>query len=157
MNCCGGDIRMFVENAPIRELEKLNFDDIDDVEIVMAMTENYPALTNIDICVKSSDSILKIVEFYRDLESLSFDGDGFELGRSDIEAIASLPRLKFLDLGFCKMTNEAISALSGCRKLKKLRLLWNDGLNDVFRVINRGGSFYLGSVVFNCRDVVGGC
>jgi hypothetical protein len=57
------------------------------------------------------------------------------LGRSEIEALASLPRLKFLDVKLCTITEEAVAALSRCRKLKHLGVSWSDGLNDVLRVI----------------------
>jgi hypothetical protein len=75
------------------------------------------------------------VECCRDLESFSLDVNGFELGRSDIEAIESLPRFRFLDLIRCKVADGAVSALSRCRKLKHLAIEWSDGLNDVLRAI----------------------
>jgi hypothetical protein len=43
------------------------------------------------------------------------------------------PRLNFLDV--CELTDEAVSALSRCTKLRYLRIRWSDGLNDVLRAI----------------------
>jgi hypothetical protein len=76
------------------------------------------------------------VKYCRDLKFKLIDIGGVGiLGRSEVEALASLPCLKFLDVKGCAMTDEAVAALSRCMTLKHLGVSWSDGLNDVLRVI----------------------
>jgi hypothetical protein len=71
----------------------------------------------------SSAPLLKIVECCRYLESLVFVDPGGELAleKSDILAIASLPRLRSLTT-VCGVASEAFSALPRCRGLKNIAL-----------------------------------
>jgi hypothetical protein len=68
---CQGDVRMFVEDVPIRDLRKLRFESYlgEDGDVVMAMADNYRSLTSIDLFSKfdSSASFLKVFECCRDL------------------------------------------------------------------------------------------
>jgi hypothetical protein len=86
----------------------------------------YLTLTNVTLFAKfeSSSSLLKIVKYCRDLEKLAIgdEGGGVELERSDILAIASLPRLKYLDIGACYLADNSSSALVRCIGLKELRI-----------------------------------
>jgi hypothetical protein len=55
-----------------------------------------------------------------------------------MQNIASLPRLKNLKMGMdCVMAEGAMFGLSRCRSLIHLEIDWQDGLNDVLRVIGR--------------------
>jgi hypothetical protein len=73
---------------------------------------------------ESSVSLLKIVECCRDLVRFVFidSGGGAELVRSDILAVASLPRLKCLDISLCGASVDASSALVRCKGLKELQI-----------------------------------
>jgi hypothetical protein len=164
---CQGDDRMFVEATLIRDLRMLRFESFrdDDSDIVMAMAENYRALISIDLSVKfdSSAAILEVVECCRDLESLTLSLGGVRLESPDVEVLASLTRLKFLNFKSCRMTDAAVSALSQLRQLKTLGMRWRfgmrDGLNDVLRVI--GGNL-TGLIVWDttgelCLDLAESC
>jgi hypothetical protein len=139
---CHGNIRMFVENTPIRDLRKLRFESYlgedGDADVIVAIAKNYPTVTSIDIiaALTSSYPLLNIFNGFRVLENLAFYCRGaLELESSDIKAIASLPLLKFLDIRHCKMTDKAVSALSNCVQLKHLKISSCAGMNDVLRVI----------------------
>jgi Leucine-rich repeat (LRR) protein len=82
----------------------------------------------------SSAAILKVFDSCRDLETIILSLRDLRLESSDTKALASLPRLKFLNVGFCKITEEAFSFLSRCGKLKRLGIECCDGLNDLLRV-----------------------
>jgi hypothetical protein len=136
---CKGDVRMFVEKTPIHKLQNLQFESgrEEDSDIVMSMAEKYRTITSIEVfaAIASFSPLLKVVECCRDLVSFTICGDDLVLEPSDIKALASLPRLKFLDVINCGMEDEAVSALSQCRKLKHLGIECSDGLDDILRVI----------------------
>jgi hypothetical protein len=126
---CRGDIRMFVEDTPIPSLRLLRYESkreaTEEVEIISAFALNYRTLTSVKLFAKfdPSASLLKVVECCRDLERLVLadDGGGLILERSDMLAIASLPRLKSLDIGGCYFRDDALSAIVRCKGLKELR------------------------------------
>jgi hypothetical protein len=126
---CRGDIRMFVENTPIPNLEFIRYassrEAEEEDEIIAAFALNYHTLVNVKLIVNfdSSASLLKIVECCRDLMRLVFadDGGGLILERSDMLAIASLPRLKYLGIR-CRLEDDALSALLRCKGMKELRI-----------------------------------
>jgi hypothetical protein len=99
---CLGDIRMFIETAPILNLQSLFYHSDrgvgEDDEIVSAIASSYRTVTSFDSLAdfESSASLLKIVECCRDLKKLAFLGMGGNLvmGHSDILAISPLPRLR---------------------------------------------------------------
>jgi hypothetical protein len=127
---CRGDIRMFVENTPITDLKILYYESdreaAEDEEIISALSTNFRTLTSVKIIAKldSSASLLKVVECCLDIERFSFgdEGDLLILNRSDMLAIASLPRLKSLDIGACNLAVDASSALVRCKGLKEFRI-----------------------------------
>jgi hypothetical protein len=127
---CVGDIRMFVENTPIANLQYLTYesglDGSEEYEIVSALTWSYRNMKSIDLFAnfESSASFLKIAEYCRDIENIKFADKGEELllERSDILAISSLHQLSSLKIYRCKMADEAASALAKCRGLKDLRM-----------------------------------
>jgi hypothetical protein len=85
----------------------------------------------------SSATLLKFVECCCEIEEVSFDSDDIVLTRSDIEAIASLPRLKSLNTN-CRITDDAVSVLSRCKGLKLLTLGWvSFDLNNIIPTIGR--------------------
>jgi hypothetical protein len=103
---CRGDIRMFVENAPIPDLKLLRYESLreaaEEYEIISAFASSYHTLTSVHLVAEfdSSASLLKVVECCRDIERFSFGDEGvlLILNRSDMLAIASLPRLKTLKI-----------------------------------------------------------
>jgi hypothetical protein len=143
---CDGDIQMFVDNTPILDLQSLIIDsncDFDANElIILAVAMNYKTLKSIDFSsgLDSSESLLRVVESCRDLERLILNvfDDEWKLVSSDIEAFASLPRLKYLDLRLCGLADEAVSTLSRFKQLNHLGIDWREGLIDVLQVIGKG-------------------
>jgi hypothetical protein len=128
---CRGDLKMFVESVPIANLlsfiiEIFGETDVDS-DIVSAVAINFPFIKRLRLNDHyiSSAILLKFVECCREIEEISFDeGSGrdvLELIRSDIEAIASLLRLKSLNIN-CRITDDAVSVLSRCKGLKYLTL-----------------------------------
>jgi hypothetical protein len=128
---CEGDIRTFVEKTPIPNLKILYYESrreaAEDEEIISSLASIYRTLTSVKLFAKfeSSASLLKVVECCRDLEILffyNFFRRRLILNRSDIIAVASLPRLKCLDIGIFSFTDDASSALVRCKGLNELRL-----------------------------------
>jgi hypothetical protein len=74
---CRGDIRMFVENAPIPNLKILRYDSPREAEedygIISAIATSYRTLVSVRHIARfeSSASLLKIVEYCRDLERVN--------------------------------------------------------------------------------------
>jgi hypothetical protein len=121
---CRGDLRMFVVSVPIPNLRSFgNFYWFGNRDISMSVAINYPTIERLLLSddYDSSATLLKFVECCRGIEELSFFSDEMKLTRSDIEAIASLPRLKSLNIR-CRIAEDAVSALSRCRGLKHLAL-----------------------------------
>jgi hypothetical protein len=139
---CRGDIRMFVENTSIPNLQILGYwserEAVEEEEIVSSIVSSYRTLCSTKIVAKfeSSASLLKVVESCRDLESLAFGnlGGGLILERFDILAFASLPRLKSLKIYGCEMAGDAGPSLSRCRGLKEIRI---ENLVDVTVLLSR--------------------
>jgi hypothetical protein len=99
--------------------------------------------------LESSASLLKVVAQLvgccRDLEMIVFDDlrGRLILQRSDILAIASLPRLKCLKIyGGGGIAEDAYSALSRCRGLKKSL---ESRLNSLCKLKVNGESVHLGT------------
>jgi hypothetical protein len=94
-----------------------------DEDIVSTVEISYSTIKrlHLDDYYNSSDILLKFVKCCRDIEELSFRSPGVTLSRSDIIAIASLPRLNKMRID-CWITRDAIAALSRCRGLQHLAL-----------------------------------
>jgi hypothetical protein len=143
---CQGDLRMFVVSVPILNLHSFSnvyFGVEGDEDIVQAVAINYHTIKrlHLDDNYDSSTTLLKFVECCRDIEEIFFhesSGDDIlYLKRSDIEAIASLPRLKSLYLK-CGISNNEVSALSRCRGLKHLALCYESfDLTNIFPSIGK--------------------
>jgi hypothetical protein len=84
------------------------------------------SLVDVHIIAKfeSSTPLLKVVECCRELKNLVFGDRGRDLmlERSDILAVASIPRLRSLKIAGCGMTDEACSAISRYKGLNDLSL-----------------------------------
>jgi hypothetical protein len=143
---CRRDLRMFVVYVPILNL--LSFSIVSfglegDEYIVSAVAISCPMIKRLSLSdfYNSSATLLKFVECCRDIEEISFcesSGDDIlYLKRSDIEAIASLPRLKSLNIK-CHVADDGIDALSRCKGLRHLAL-WpgSFALKDIFPSIGR--------------------
>jgi hypothetical protein len=132
---CRGDIRMFVEHTPIPNLQILHYessrDAAEDEEIISALVSKYQFLVDVHIIAKfeSSAPLLKAVKCCRDLKSIEIDNEGGELmfDRTDILAIASLPRLEIQKFYKCDMDEDSYSALARC---EGLNTLWIHSLTD---------------------------
>jgi hypothetical protein len=137
---CQGDLRMFVVSVPILNLHSFcNTCWYGNEDIVSAVAISYPTIKRLRLedTYDSSATLLKFVECCRGIEDLFFFSDHTELTRSDIEAIASLPRLKSLNIR-CRIAEDDVSALSRCRGLK--HLAYGRGsidLNDILPNIGR--------------------
>jgi hypothetical protein len=126
---CRGDLRMFVVSVPILNLHSFSsvmFGKLEgDEDILSAVAIDYPTIKRLSL-VDSYDTSATLLIFAvccREIEELSYcDCSGaWSLDRRDIEAIASLPRLRSLiiDNGIAE---DAVLALSRCRGLKHLAL-----------------------------------
>jgi hypothetical protein len=98
---------MFVVSVPILNLQSFSnsfFGEIGGEDIVSIIATNYPTIKRLRLSddYDSSSTLLKFVECCREIEKIFFhesSGDDIlYLKRSDIEAIASLPRLKSLNI-----------------------------------------------------------
>jgi hypothetical protein len=125
---CRGYVRMFVENTPTPNLRILAYEsnlETDD-EIITSLASNCRALVRVCLIARldSSVGLLKFVECCRSLESLLFaDVRGqLMLERSDILAIASIPRLRSLGMIGCGVASDAHTALVRCKGLNELDL-----------------------------------
>jgi hypothetical protein len=166
---CQGDIRMFVENAPIPNLKILYYvsdrEAAEEEEIISSLATNYRTLVSVNLNANfdSSASLLKIVECCRDLSSVIFgdSGSSLMLKRSDILAVASLPRLKSLDIGGCYFRDDALSALVRCIGLKELRanpivdpaILAAIGMNFVWLNLWRPSKEVVDGIVEHCPNL----
>jgi hypothetical protein len=129
---CYGDVRQFIENTPIPYLKFFKYSNTVDVAtgeiwVVDAAVEKYGnSLTQLHLtCFVSSGNLIKIAERCHHLQNLSipFTEDGEELSISAIKAIASLPRLKRLVIGYdAKLEDGAVSALARCYELRHLSI-----------------------------------
>jgi hypothetical protein len=87
----------------------------------------------------SWDGIHKIVEYCRELEEVTLCDFSYQLllKKSEFVAIASLPRLKSLDLSGCDIDDGAVSPLARCKGLRHLRGVNIKLSSDVVRAIGR--------------------
>jgi hypothetical protein len=152
---CRGDLLMIAEHAPIQNLSKFSFDHLGGIDaaeesgIISSIAMKCRSLKSISLFAqfKTWESIHKVVECCRDLEEISLYDHSrrLPLKKSEFVAIASLPRLKSLDLNYCLVGDGALSPLAKCKWLRNL-LGFNIKLSsDVLRAI--GGSL----VLLQCR------
>jgi hypothetical protein len=144
---CEGDLRLFIESHPIPNLKSFRYqiadEDVYNEEIVDAVAVNYgPDLVNLnlDCCTVFSANLANIAERCQLIENLTLSDTevGKEFSLSDMTLIASLPRLKSLELvPGCRVAVGAVSALKRVRCLKHLKIGWIEGMSDVLRVIGR--------------------
>jgi hypothetical protein len=75
---CGGDLSMLIDHTPIYNLQSVNYISnrvpIEDLSMISALSMKYRTLIRVDLKVniETSTSLLKIAEFCRALEMLSF-------------------------------------------------------------------------------------
>jgi hypothetical protein len=138
---------MFAELAPIQDLSNITYDlegiDSSDAnDIISTIAIKCRSLKNISIYAyfESWESIHKIVECCRELEEITIIDYSLQqplIKISEFVAIASLPRLKSLDLANCLIDDGAVSPLARCKRLRHLR---GDNIklsSDVVRSIGR--------------------
>jgi hypothetical protein len=125
---CEGDLKLFVESVPIPNLQSFSSNECFErgSDVVSAVAINYPTIKRLRLAknyTSSNAPLLKFIECCRDIEELIYSviGDP-SLERGDIEAIASLPRLRSLNIE-CKIACDAVAALSRCRGLKHLAIM----------------------------------
>jgi hypothetical protein len=168
---CRGDLMMFAELAPIQNLSKIDFvryanDASVASAIISAIFMKCRLLKMINIFkhFESWESIHKIVEYCRELEEVTL----YDLSRNqllknpEIVAIASLPRLKSLDLSHCLVDGGALSRLARCKGLRHLRGVNMSFSSDLIRAVGGNlislqcklGSGILEGVIEFCPNLV---
>jgi hypothetical protein len=135
-----GDLSMFVELVQIPELRSfINRYWDGDSDIVSAIAIVYPTIKRLRLedSYNSSATLLKFAECCREIEELSYCDCSGSLERRDIEAIASLPLLKSLNID-CEIADDAFFTLSRCQRLRHL-ILETDSfdLNVILHSIGR--------------------
>jgi hypothetical protein len=143
LNRCIGEIKIFIEHMPIPSLQTMRVRSIDAEEvefaIVDAIASNYRTIVNFDLKLCCASSTNHIVECCLKVERLTFTSapdDLSNLKGSDIEALASLPRLKRLEIrGSADI--DLIYSLSLLKGLRHLGMRWSEDLEDVLLVIGR--------------------
>jgi hypothetical protein len=160
---CRGDVSMFLNHTPITKLQSLKFSSLrvaaGESDIISSIVMNCRSLKSVDVNAKfdSSECLLNIAECCRRLEALIITNSYgvLVLRRSDIESIASLPYLKELVIIGAGLTEEVVSPLNRCKKLKHLSLVIDFSLlRPVLAVIGRELSG-LDLRVINCDSVKG--
>jgi hypothetical protein len=126
---CYGNLVMFAELAPIQNLSKLTYNEYgveasESSEIISAFAMKYRSLKSIHLYAffDSWESIHKVAECCRNLEEISlYDFSGhLPVKASEFVEIASLARLKRVDLSDCVIDDEAVSLLVRCMGLRHL-------------------------------------
>ena len=116
-----------------------SMDFINDDTLSLIST-NIPALVSLTFVgmLGLSVGLVEIVKSCRALQTLKISNisDTFILTRSDVEAIASLPRLKLLVILGIDMEEGAVSALNRCGSLRVLALGGNYDKASVRAVID---------------------
>ena len=130
LRSCPRSLDAFIKQIAIPTLRLFKLystcDDVENDDILNAVALNCQSLTSLDITayIESFQGILKIVDGCRDLETFKLRGyfTRLELRLDEFKAIASLPRLKSLNLTNCSFGEGALSGLAGCRGLRRLAL-----------------------------------
>jgi hypothetical protein len=157
---CVGNVRLFIESIPIPNLESFQYsmaeEGSEEINVVNAAVMYYGgSLVRLHLgCFVSSANIIKIAERCLSLENLtiSFTQEGNELSIPAIKAIASLPRLKYLEIGQdCEFLDVDVTALSRCYELKHLSLRYSQ-LEDLISIL-RGVGGHLVSLFLRMAEV----
>jgi hypothetical protein len=141
---------MFVDHAPIQDLSTLFYDgqrvSLSPVDAAIAASEVTLSIAmkcrslkriHLDVKLPSWDSIREVVECCRKLEEI-FLYENYQstpLTKSEFIAISSLPRLKSLALGFCKVEEGATFPLARCKGLRYLQGTYIEFPIDMIREI----------------------
>lgn len=132
---CRREVRKFIEDTPIINLESFNYspigDSMIDTEVVNAAVESYgDSLLRLTLCCRvSSENLVKIADRCPGLVDLRilYYRTGEELSLPAIKAIASLPRLKLLRIGdYYGAVSIAEGALSTFARAYELTHLMRD-------------------------------
>jgi hypothetical protein len=139
---CLGNLMMIAELAPIQNLSTFNYIGVPDaIDIISAIAMKSRSLKDIHLYASfdSWESIHKIVDYCRELEEVTlYDFSRYQLLKnSEFVAIASLPRLKSLELSDCDIDVGAVSPLARCKRLRHLRGANIKLSSDVVRAIGR--------------------
>jgi hypothetical protein len=141
---CHGDLRMFVVSVPIPNLLSLNNAFIAECDNIISFAMSCPSIKILSLYdfYDSSATLLKFVECCSGIEELTveFIVGEFKLHQSDIEAIASLPRLKSLRLD-CRIDGVAISTLFRCKGLTHLAI--RSGFFDLASILSSIGRSFV--------------
>jgi hypothetical protein len=156
---CRGDMMMFAEHAPIQDLSNLKYDleGIDPSnanDIISVISKKCRSLKSISLSAsfQSWQTFHKVVECCRNLEEvILYNSSLLPLTNSELVAVASLPRLKSLDLSGCLSDKGAISCLAKCKGLRHLRGYDIKLSSDVVRAI--GGNL----ISLQCKLGTRGC
>jgi hypothetical protein len=145
INDCYGDLRMFVEQAPIQNLSYLThgggfWDVADPSEIISAIAMKSRSLRSVctSADLDSWDFIHSLSKYCRELEKIViWDGNNStSISEVEFAAIASLPRLNSLEV-YCWYDDGSISPLARCKGLKVLGGIHIDSLSESLPAIGR--------------------
>jgi hypothetical protein len=130
MTYCRGNLMMFAELAPIQNLSNLSFDSLGAIDaaeesgIISSIAMKSRSLKSISLIAQFEtwETIHKVVECCRDLEEITIGDYSNQkpLNNPEFLAIASLPRLKSLDLVNCLIDDGDVSHLAKCKGLRHL-------------------------------------
>jgi hypothetical protein len=137
-----GNVDLFLKTAPFLALNSFSFIStpdwhrvaLSDYDVVSGVVMNNRTLTSVVLSAPfdSSDAILKVVEYCRELKTFSFHNRArdVELIRSDFEAISPLPILNILDVD-CEIEKGDIFGSIKCKSLGFLALRYYDTSSDL--------------------------
>jgi hypothetical protein len=120
------------------DLEGIDSSNANDIISVIAMKCRSLKSITLYASFDSWESIHKVVECCRDLEEISLCDSShlrLPLNISDFAAIASLSRLKSLELSYCDIDDGAVSPLAKCKGLRHLRGVNIKLSSDVLRAM----------------------
>jgi hypothetical protein len=123
MRECWGPV-MFTQNLITLVIDMPDLDDEDVGFLLEDISANSSTLSSIDIYgnLELSVNLLHIIKTFPLIETLKYVSfNSMVLKNNDFEAIASLPRLKHLDIGGNAARN-AVNGLSSCKRLVHLRV-----------------------------------
>jgi hypothetical protein len=130
LNFCLGDIQGFAEQAPIHTLSILVYDGHRyDTAVASGVISSIAMKCRVLKSIKLTrsftwESINKFFECCLDLEEINLLCEVYHLSMlktAELDAIASLPHLKSLNLGGCLIADDAVSPLARCKRLRHLR------------------------------------
>jgi hypothetical protein len=117
--------------APLKKLSNLKSLDLSETLVGNAGLQHLKELKNLDDlnlwATRVGDAGMEHISAMKPLKRLNLDnvgfpGDDVALTDAGVKKLVSLTNLEFLHLGKTKITDEALTALAGLKKLKQLEV-----------------------------------